>query len=85
MRGDWQQRSEDERKKVIAQYSKDQVKAAVELGPVEYDATILDGCLMGTARIKYEWRISVNGRPMAPLRKEKRFTCWNLVGFWNCR
>ena len=78
-----QRKIEDERGKIIAQYSKDQVKAAVELGPVDYDATILEGCLAGTARVKYEWRIFVNGKPVNPLRKDKSFRCMNLGG-WNC-
>jgi hypothetical protein len=79
-----QRKIEDERSKIIAQYSNAQGRAAVELGPVEYDATIMDGCVAAAVRARYEWRIFVNGKPMTPLRKEKKFTCMNLGGFWNC-
>jgi hypothetical protein len=80
----WQRRIEGERSKIIAQYSDGPVRATAELGPVEYETTILNQCTVASVRVRYVWRVYSPTKAMTPVPKEKRFTCMRIGGAWLC-
>jgi hypothetical protein len=83
-RDTWRRRIEGERNKIVAQFSDGQVHAAAELGPVEYDSTILNQCTVASVRARYVWRVYSPTKGMTPVPGEKRFTCVRIIGGWFC-
>ncbi len=83
-RDTFQRRIEGERNKIITQFSDGPVRAAAELGPVEYESTILNQCTVASVRARYVWRVYLPAKAMTSVPREKRFTCVRIGGAWLC-
>jgi hypothetical protein len=85
----WRRNIEGERSNVINRNAQTGVdNAEASLGPIEYQITFIDTCVLGFVRVRYVWqsRTNVNGTiKVATVAKEKRFNCVKIGGSWLCR
>jgi cytoskeletal protein RodZ len=81
----WRKKIEGERTKIIA----DIKGAEATLGPLEYQASVFQGCTEALITVTYVWSIKTNN-PAVPAKvvavpKKKQFVCLKVFGRWGCR